>query len=228
MGFVRRRAPFLLVAVVALVGATALVTTRDPGEDMTVPVPEEPPPTLVGDEAVTQFLDAWEQSRMGTYVVRSDFTRVRTTGQHFESSVISVQSPPDRLNIEGREVQGVLDGVAVVCSVDIDEHRTCREGAPEAHGTYSRAVAAQVDTLEGYVTGPEPLYRVTGDGEGCFRLEQDRHLPAAPYGTEARFCFDAETGAPTFTEIARPEGTDRIEAVDVRAEVTEADLQIPA
>lgn len=224
MGFVRRRAPALLVVALVLVGGAALVTGRGSGEASVAPEPE---PVVRGEEAISRFLEAWESGRTGTYVVRSAFRRIRTTGQHFEHSVLTVQSPPDHLTIDGGSVAGVLDGVRVACSVDDEGERQCREGETVPSDAYDRAVVDQLATLEGYVTGPDPLYEVAVDAEDCFVLDQQRPLPAAPYGTRARFCFDPGTGAPTFTEIARPEGTDRLEAVEVRGEVTEQDLTIP-
>ena len=228
MGLVRRRAPvFILVALVIVVAGVGVATRDDSSRGAARP---EPPPATVlsGDEAVTRFLDAWERSRTGTFVMRSQFRRILTDGQRLERIVVTVQAPPEHLTIDGGSITGVLDGVRVACSVDDEGARECREGAEVENGAYSRSVDTQLETLAGYVTGPNRLYEVTVDAEDCFVLAQDRHLPAAPFGTQGRFCFDAETGALSFTEIARPEGTDRLEATEIRAEVTEADLSIPS
>jgi hypothetical protein len=68
---------------------------------------------------------------------------------------------------------------------------------------------------------------VVADGD-CFELSQVRPLPAPPYGTAARFCFDDETGAITYIRVERDEATDVTEATSVRAEVRDSDLRPPA
>ena len=96
-----------------------------------------------------------------------------------------------------------------------------------ARRSFRAEVARDVHTIRTYVQGDVPLYTVHAAGD-CFDLRQARALPAPPYGTEARFCFDPATGAPTRREIHRPEGTDVQQAVEVRTEVSADDFRLPA
>ena len=53
---------------------------------------------------------------------------------------------------------------------------------------------------------------------GCFDLVQLRVEPRAPFGREARFCFDEATGAPTNSRVAYEGGIVEVVAVtDLRA-----------
>ena len=78
------------------------------------------------------------------------------------------------------------------------------------------------------MAGPVPIYSVSRDGPGCFRLDRQIQYLAPPYGDHASFCFDAKTGALVKTEVVRPEATDVTTAVVVTSDVVDADLALPA
>ncbi len=101
---------------------------------------------------------------------------------------------------------------------------------PAAGRTLEDETAQQLETLEGYTTGDDPLYAVTaldplpviGD---CFELRLTApDLVAPPLGTCSRYCFDPETGAPTLTQVERVEADDETRVVQLSEEVTDADL----
>ncbi len=178
-----------------------------------------------------RFVDAWEQSRRGTFVMSAEFVRTTTDGRELRSTVEWVQRPPDRLIVQFGSASGELDGRPVGCTTDGGGFYRCGEGEPGA-ADFDEALAAELAVLRTYVEGDAPLYRVTEDSRAiehraCFDLELDRPIVSPPYGERARFCFDDDTGAPIFLRVERVEATDVTEATDVRAEVTDGDLEPP-
>ncbi|MDZ7734355.1 MAG: hypothetical protein U5R31_15925 [Acidimicrobiia bacterium] len=178
--------------------------------------------------ATVAFLEAWERSRSGTYLVRSDFHRSTARGGELESSVEVVQRPPDRLVRQYGSVAGRLDGSVVSCGPDPAGEVSCgpRSAAPETYEETTRRQLA--DWRELLVEGSRPTYRVVADGDDCFDLTLDRDVAEPPYGSAARFCFDGATGALRYERIEREEGTDVTEAVEIRSQVDDADFRLPS
>jgi hypothetical protein len=220
--------------LVGALGASALVASGaldrevgadDPDDEQAVQ--QEQHDQAAQDEqqarAATAFIDAWERSRLGTYVVELSLHRTFADGTGFTADRSIAQRPPDRLERSFGSITARLDGDVVRCRVSARQYR-CTSGP--AGRSYRALVRDEVDTLRTYFEGPVPLYVVTADG-GCFDLRQERPLPAPPYGTAARFCFDDETGATTSIRVERDEATDVTEATEVRTEVRDRDLQPP-
>ena len=177
-------------------------------------------------EAAVAFLDAWTISRETTWKVVATFERTPANGSGKLSSPLEmVQRPPDRLVRQFGSVAGLLDGEEVGCSTGPDGETQCRSGAPK---DYEEEVASELSRLEAYVAGPVPIYAVTREGSDCFRLDRQLEYLLPPYGDQARFCFDAPTGAPVRTEVVRPEATDVTTADAVSVDVTDADFELPA
>lgn len=204
-----------VVGVTVGVAAAALVVAGWHGGD-------EPPST---EEATAQFLAAWERSRTATYYVASEFRRTTPAGE-LEGLHEIAQQPPDLVRRQFGSVTGQLGGHPIVCNQDPQDQVACAQGTTEVR-PWEDGVASEMARWEGYFAGSVPLYRVEADGAGCFDLHLTRVFPAPPYGRRARFCFDESTGAPTYTEIRRDEGTDVLEAVEVRARPTAADFALP-
>ncbi|HMQ24866.1 MAG TPA: hypothetical protein PKA98_02680 [Acidimicrobiales bacterium] len=175
------------------------------------------------------FVAAYERSRTGTYVVSSTFRRTFPGGTSFTSEATVAQRPPDRLERGLGSITARVDGRVVLCSTTATGRYRCQRGRSER--SYSSIVEREVEALRGYVDGDVPLYSVVADteeeGRSCFDLEQVRPLPAPPYGTAARFCFDDETGALVTLRVERDEAVDLTEATEVRATVRERDLTPP-
>lgn len=189
--------------------------------------PTAPEPVADGaeqrQEAGDDFVAAWERSRLGTYVVESTLQRTFPAGNGFSADRTTAQRPPDRLERSLGSVNARLEGGVVRCRTEQGRYR-CTTGRAER--SFRALVRDEVETMQSYVAGDVPLYSVEADGE-CFDLTQILQLPAPPYGTEARFCFDDETGAITYVRVVRDEATDVTEATDVRAEVRDEDLEPP-
>lgn len=177
------------------------------------------------------FVEAYERSRTGTYVVASVFERTFPDGNGFTSSAAIAQRPPDRVERRLGSVTARVDGRVVLCSTTGEGRYRCQSG--RSRRSYRTIVEREVDTLRGYVEGDVPLYAVDADeagspeGQDCFDLEQVRSLPAPPYGTAARFCFDDETGALVLLRLERDEATDVTTAMSVRATVRDRDVEPP-
>jgi hypothetical protein len=220
-------AAVVAVAVAAVAAVTGLGDDRGEGSP--------PPTTVIGEAVVDDFLADFERSLTASFVVRSTFERRRGEDLLAGDDLTVVQRPPDRLTLRSGSVSGQLDGRAVSCTGGAEDVE-CLGGTEPVDA--AAAVAEQLATLRGYVTGAELLYgvsateprevtRVGGEDDRCYTLELLRQLPAAPYGTLARFCFDPRTGAPTLLRVERPEAVDVTEAVEVVGRVTEEDLRLP-
>jgi hypothetical protein len=213
-----RRPSWRLAAIVllALVGLSAVAALD--GDDP-APTPEAPP--------AERFLAAWARSRAATFRSVSDFTRTsHSTGAELTDRLVVAQRPPDRLAVDGDGGTGLVEGRRLACTYR-DRRLVCASAA--AGRTYDDDVTRQLDTLGEYVTGDDPLYTVVAEGPDdrvgdCFVLTLARDLFAPPLGTRARYCFDAEIGAPTLTEIERVEADDVTRAISIEPEVTDADL----
>jgi hypothetical protein len=219
------RAP-VVVALVFLVGAMVAAF-----------VVGTPPPSRSGDAATKEFLAAWERSRLATFVVHSDFVRTLPDGNQLKSTTTTVQDPPDnRLVIGFGSVSGRLDGKIVGCAAVPSGSGACVTGPPAPD--YGSEVDDEIQGLADYVSGPRPLYSVLDFGNGfvggfgsgtshCFRLDLSIALPSPPYGDQALFCFDRASGAPSLTEIRRPEAVDQTIARQIVTTVQPSDLQVP-
>jgi len=175
-------------------------------------------------DSVAAFVAAYERSRTGTFVVEQTFTRTAPDGRELSYVRRLVQRPPDdRLLVGGGAAEGRLDGRVVRCSTGPDGTSRCDEGPPAR--PYADEVAAEVGALRSLVEGREATYDVEAGEPGCWSLRLRLGVPSPPYGELAGFCFDAETGAPTRLEVRRPEAVDVVEAVEIRATVTDADLR---
>ena len=168
------------------------------------------------------FLAAWERKLTGTWVVVSAFSRTTEDGRTLNGEIVEVQRPPDRLRRGLGSVEGRIAGRRIGCAATVAGSSECREGgiAPP----YDEEVAAELALLRGYVLGPTRLYTVIADRSGCFHLRLVQRMLAPPYGEAARFCFDAATGALRSSEVSRGGALDVTRAVEVRADVTDADL----
>ncbi|MCB1006663.1 MAG: hypothetical protein KDB35_20950 [Acidimicrobiales bacterium] len=172
------------------------------------------------------FVAAFRRSRLGTFVVDSTFERTRPDGGDGEVAreVRVAQDPPDRLQRGVRGVTARQGPTITRCSVEARRYRCESERADRS---YRGLVDDEVAALEGYFAGDVPLYVPTATAGGCYTLELARPLPAAPFGTSARFCFDDETGAVTEIRVERPEAVDVTEATSVSARVRPRDLRPP-
>lgn len=216
-----RRPSWRLAAVVlvALVGLSALAAMID---DDPEPVVEDP------SAAPEAFLEAWARSRAATFRTVSTFSRIsNTTGAELTDRVVVAQRPPDRLTVDRDGALGLVGGRRLAC-VYRDRRLACED--VEARRTLEEETDQQLETLEGYTTGEDPLYAVAALGTepvvgDCFELRLTvPTLVAPPLGTRSRYCFDPETGAPSLTEVERVEADDETRVVELSAEVTDADL----
>ena len=183
------------------------------------------PATIRGPRAARAFIAAWDRSRHGTFVVESRFERVLTDGRRFTGDTFLAQRPPDRLVVGLGPVEGRVDGRGIDCATEPSGGLRCFPGAPV--GDYEDDVAGEIRLLRSYVEGERPLYAASWDGEDCFALVLVLDVPAAPYGTSARFCFDPATGAQVVLEVRRPEGRDLTDAISVRGTVRDDDFNLP-
>lgn len=179
--------------------------------------------------ATEELIEAWERSRSATFLRSGTFERRSdVTGAAIASEDVLAQRPPRRLHRQLGGVDGRDDDRIIVCPAppageDEGECRLGGRGGP----TYAEDVTAELAGLHSILEGPAPLYAVArAREEGCFELAQLRSDPRAPFGTEARFCFDAATGAPVDSRVRYEGGIVEVVAVtEIRAEVTDGDLQ---
>jgi len=204
--------PVALISAV-VVAAVLAVLPRD----------DDAPPDP--DRVAAGFLAAYERSRTATFAVEQRFTRTVAGRGELAYERRLVQRPPeDRIVVGGGSAEGRLGGRVVRCSAVPGGTGGCLEGPPA--GDYGEEVAAEVAELRRLVAGDDPVYELQAGEPGCWALRLRLDVPTPPYGELAGFCFDEATGAPTRLEIHRDGAVDVVEALDVRAEVTAADLRI--
>jgi len=187
-----------------------------------------PPRSLRGEAAADSFLATWRQSRMATFVVDYDFSRRLPDGNVLQETQRIVQRPPnDRLLIGLGSVAGRLDGKILRCASTPNGTSRCFTAA--AAPDYTAEVDSEVASLDGYVRGDRPLYRVIDFADSvdhCFRLDLALDIPSPPYGDHAMFCFNRTNLAPSLTVVERAEATDRTEATAIRTTVTDDDVKV--
>lgn len=212
-----------VLAYAALLGGVA-VTAIGERPDRSPATPAE------ADDAVAErFVEAWERSRLATFVASGTYERRSlVSGASIASEDVVAQRPPRRLHRQLGGVDGRDDDRLLVCPAppagEEDEREPCRLGAPGGRG-YVASVESEVAGLRSLTQGPNPLYVVTAGRAGCFELELIRADPRAPFGVEASFCFDAATGAPAGSRVRHERGIEEVVVVtDIRTEVTDADL----
>jgi hypothetical protein len=198
-------------------------------------------------DAREEFLAAWARSRRGTFRVRSRVERRQPGGATLASPAELAQRPPDRLLRRFDGVSGILGGRPVVCAEasgvtrcrvppdDDDPEITPGLPAADPAGAYEQEVQAELEAFRGWFRPPgpglRPRYRVVrrpDRADGCFDLVLAVPGAEAPWGTDARLCFDPATGAPSEARrrfgngIVETETAERIDPV-----VTAADLALP-
>jgi len=181
----------------------------------------EPGDSEESPEAAAAFVDAWERSRTETYLSGSLLRRTLSSAATMELPIVVAQRPPDRVVSTGGSVQADVGGENTVCDEQLDGMVQCLPGGTASD--YAAGVAAEVETLQGYFEGDTPIYRVAQSG-ACFDLRLTAAIQAPPYGQNARFCFDAASGAPSLQRIERVEGTDEVTLVTVRTDVSDDDI----
>jgi hypothetical protein len=182
-----------------------------------------------GAAASEDLIEAWERSRTATFVRTATFERRSpSTGSAITSEDVLAQRPPRRLHRQLGGVDGRDDRRSILCPAPAPDSDPlpCTYGEPGG-SSYDEDVQAEVDGLRSLVTGPDPVYGVArGDTAGCFDLAQLRVEPRAPFGVEASFCFDDETGAPIDSRVTYAGGIVEVVVVlDLRSQVSEADLE---
>jgi hypothetical protein len=214
-------AGWLVVLAYAVTLVAVTVTTRDgdlrPGDRGRDP------------GAAAELVSAWERSLEATFLRTGTFERrSETTGAVISSEDVLAQRPPQRLHRQLGGVDGRDDRRAVLCP-SAPEGETappapCSFSDPTLP-SYEEDVEADVAALRTLVEGPDPVYAVEHAPDGCFDLAQLRVEPRAPFGVEARFCFDEETGAPTDSRVRYAGGIVEVVAVvRLTSEVDDADL----
>ena len=185
-----------------------------------------PPRSRRGAAGAASFLAAWQRKLTATYVVDATVTRTVADGGQLVAPLRMVQRPPDRLTYGYGDATGRTKDATLRCPSTPSGASACftAPGAP----SYADDVAQELATLHSYLDGDKPLYRVVDFRDGCFRLDLSLRLPAPPWGTQALFCFDGGTGAPSLTVIDYDGVVERTVAAGIRATVTDADLAVPA
>lgn len=100
-------------------------------------------------DASAEFLQAWERSRTGTFIVESDFRRRLGDGRTLYSASKLVQSRPNRIIRQFGGIDGVVNGHPIVCSTDQGGNFSCFAGRETALD-FDEAVARELDTFRSY------------------------------------------------------------------------------
>ncbi len=212
------------LVVAAYAAALVAVTVTTPDGDL------RPGDRAFDQGAVDELVDAWERSLRATFLRVGTFERrSETTGAVISSEDVLAQRPPGRIHRQLGGVDGRDDRRAILCpsAMEGDDggQPPCSFSGPTLP-PYEEDVEEEVAALRSLLEDPAAVYAVERADDGCFDLAQQRVEPRAPFGVEARFCFDEETGAPTDSRVRYAGGIVEVVAVTrVTGEVTDADLE---
>jgi hypothetical protein len=186
--------------------------------------PRDPEPLVATEPPQPAFLAAYERSRTVEAVVRSSFLRTLADGRELAYEQRLVQRPPDdRLVVGAGSASGRLGGDLVRCNAGEEGTPSCVRGGEAP--PYDEEVAGEVADLAALVDADTGAYRLSDLGSGCFELVLRVRVPSPPYGNRTTYCFDADTGVVASLVVERPEAVDRLEALSITTEVTDADLR---
>lgn len=209
-------------SVAGVLTGTAIAAALVAGGALRVPVARD------YTDASAPFLEAWERSRTGTFVVESEFRRTLADGRTLFSASELVQRPPDRIARQFGGIDGRIDGRPVVCSTDQNDDYSCVTGEATV-APFAESIRTELDTFRSYFTTPDPaLYQVIRAPEAdCFELIQQIVYPDPTYGRYTKMCFDPPTGAMRLLERRLDGGVvETLEAQAIRAEVTDGDFNL--
>lgn len=159
-----------------------------------------PPLRFSEGDATEAFMTAWKRSRTGTFVVESEWKRIKSNGDELVSATLLAQEPPKRLRRQLGTLSADIDGKHVECITNPEGIYGCSDGIP-LRSSFDDDLKKEMDDLRDhfYSTKP-PIYRVRTDGHGCFELVQTRPYPNPTFGRLAQLCFDEDTGALRYSE----------------------------
>jgi len=200
---------------VGVAATVAVAATTGGGSHSSTPDPNAGAPA---------YIAAWRRSQLGTWKVVLRWTRTVGTNQ-LQDEIRTAQRPPDRLSVALGSVSARQGDRLLACAEGSDSKLHCRDAG--AAPPYGQTVAKGEAVLRSQLLGPNRIYDVTATSDHCFNLRLRFTYPVPPYGRQARYCFDEDTGAPTLSDIDRAEGRDTQQAISVSGEVTDADLAPP-
>lgn len=186
--------------------------------------------SIAADGPAERFAAAWGRSRRATVVTSGTYERHSDVNGSTLSSVdVVAQRPPRRLHRQLGGIEGRDDDRLLVCPAapagSEAPAEPCHLGPPGGP-SYEESVTREVDGVRSLTVGDNPLYRVRDAELGCFDLEQLRVDPRAPFGREASFCFDADTGAVAASRVRHEGGIVEVLTVtSIRTDVSDADLE---
>ncbi|MCD9624493.1 hypothetical protein [Rhabdothermincola salaria] len=185
------------------------------------------PAVVTGAAAADAFLDASERNLDATYRLEGEFRRTLDEGRALVSGLLVVQRPPDRIQRSLGGTVGVVGGRTVNCGRSEGADYACAVSGEAEPWEVRRG--EQLQALQDYVLGDDPLYAVEEVGNDCFRLERRLSEPEAVYGRRAELCFDRATGALRRLEVRREGGaTDVLEGLVVTGRVSDGDFDLSA
>jgi hypothetical protein len=198
------------------VGATAALAATDGGTTATKAQPRA--------GAATAYIADWRRSELGTWKVKMRWQRI-VGANTLEDEILTAQRPPDRLSVALGSVDARQGDRRLACAQGSDGKLHCRDAG--AAPPFDQQVVAGEAVLRTQLLGPNRLYDVTQTSDHCYSFRLRFSYPVPPYGRQARFCFDEDTGAPTLKDVDRVEGRDVQEAISVSGQVADADLAPP-
>jgi hypothetical protein len=223
-----RRPPVWMLVVIgvtagALIGLAATALTRPGGDDEPSTLTLAPVDTGVPADHQANaraFILAWQKYRQSTFRVELTFERTLADGRSLKTERVMVQQPPRRVVRQTGSVSAIEGGATVSCDT-VEDQTVC---TPSTTADYDRLVNDELVAWATAFAGATPTYIVEAPEPGCYGLRLVRPLVAAPYGSTARFCFDAASGALRSREVDRDTATDTEEATRISTTVTDADF----
>ena len=219
---VRQRMAEIGVAAVVGLAAAALAFGLFGLRPQNQASPEATTSTLPSRDVVAPsvFLDAWERSRVGPYVVVG--TLERNQGESVQVMEVRHARQDGRsLEQTGNNAIVAQDGGLMDCERFDTGEILCAEP------TVAPSPRQERGAMETLFVGPdEGDYQIfSGDRADCYWIVARQPTTSGTFGQSSEFCFDQQTGAVVSYTIATGGSTTTFEATEVTAEVTEDALR---
>jgi hypothetical protein len=212
----------ILAIVVTVLGNGGSEAVAPPSVVTTAPAVPEP-------VLRREFLDAYERSRLATWLISYDFARRLANGASLDLKVVELNRPPDHLIAGLGGLSGRVGGRQVTCD-EVDGRTVCAPEGPVV--PFEEALAGELSELRDVLQPPAKWYAVEGGGERkvagesarCFTMRRVAAVFSPPYGERAEYCFATADGAPLLNRVERREGTDQRLAREITRQVGDADV----
>lgn len=213
------------VGVVVFLLVRPLISPSDDGPQQDSSENTTTTAALTGPVNPIEFLETYERSLSGPYLLRGTRTRFEA-GDEIDSHTVKLARSEGNATLrEGDSVVFIEEGTQQVCEILNETLVNCSspQAAPTNHElALEMGLPFSIDPDD----DRSPKYKLYDSGPGCWQAIATRPLPLEPWGQTTTWCFDDGTGALIHRQTVSGTTSFVVDITLVRAEVTPADFGI--